>query len=169
MNAGTKWLIQDAYTNGGESIKEIALRLELAEAEVSRALKGVRKQNELPAKEASEVFRIVLVTYDPEWQKALIAKLRTTPLYLDWRRAVLRRDRYRCQECGNTKGVQVDHIYPLSAIVHNRRINSLEEAAECELIWRVNNGRTLCPTCHKRTETYGAKAQQYWRNDEIDE
>ncbi|NID09390.1 hypothetical protein F7231_04345 [Fibrella aestuarina] len=95
--------------------------------------------------------------------------MRTTPLYGDWRKAVLRRDKYRCCECGNTKKVQVDHIYPLSAIIHNYRLYSLEDAAECELIWRVSNGRTLCVTCHQRTDTHGAKAKRLWmRPDEVD-
>ncbi|MBO0947511.1 HNH endonuclease [Fibrella forsythiae] len=164
MDAATKWLIREAYQIG-EPASEIALRLDLPESEVNKVLQSLKKVNrpvQVTPSKAPVVFRVVLIDYDPEWRKELTAKLRTTPLYLDWRRAVLRRGRWRCRECGSTKRVQVDHIYPLSAIIHNYRINSLEEAAECELLWRVDNGRTLCPTCHQRTDTHGAKAQRYW-------
>jgi len=36
-------------------------------------------------------------------------------------------------------------------------INSLEEALNCEELWNVNNGRTLCRKCHNKTKTYGRK------------
>ncbi|MBO0947259.1 HNH endonuclease [Fibrella forsythiae] len=164
MNAATKWLIRDAYRSG-EPPNEIALRLALLETDVNRTLRSMIKANKPAPKERPEkpvTFRVVLIDYDADLRKALIEKLRTTPLYLDWRKKVLKIDRYRCRECGNTKRVQVDHIYPLSAIIHNYQINSLEEAAECELIWRISNGRTLCSTCHQRTDTHGAKAKRLW-------
>jgi 5-methylcytosine-specific restriction endonuclease McrA len=42
--------------------------------------------------------------------------------------------------------LEVDHIIPLR--------DSLELALD------INNGRTLCKSCHEKTDTYGAKA---WR------
>ncbi|MBO0947272.1 HNH endonuclease [Fibrella forsythiae] len=164
MNAATKWLIRDAYQSG-EPPHEIALRFDLPETDVNRALRSLKKAKKPAPKERSckpVTFRVVLINYDADLRKALIEKLRTTPLYLDWRRKVLKLDRYRCRECGNKGRLQVDHIYPLSAIIHNYQINSLEEAAECELIWRVSNGRTLCAICHSRTDTHGAKAKRLW-------
>nr|ARK09018.1 hypothetical protein A6C57_01085 [Fibrella sp. ES10-3-2-2] len=167
MNASTKWLIQDAYRTG-EPVAEIALRLDLKESEVNSALRSLKKAELRSITDKPVVFRVVLNQYDSDLRKALIDKLRTCALYQDWRRAVLRRDGWRCKECGNKGRLQVDHIYPLSAIIHNYRINSLEEAAECELLWRVDNGRTLCPTCHQRTDTHGAKAKRLWIQGDID-
>lgn len=69
--------------------------------------------------------------------------------YAEWRKAVFVRDDYTCQFCGarSAAGKRVricaDHIkrfadYP-------------------ELRYDVNNGRTLCEDCHRKTPTYGAR------------
>lgn len=50
------------------------------------------------------------------------------------REAVLDRDGNRCQVCGSTNGLQVDHILPLSKCGSNRFRN----------LW------TLCVGCHSR-------------------
>lgn len=61
--------------------------------------------------------------------------------YKTWRRAVFARDRYTCTECGATGDLQAHHIKPY--------------AAYPELRHNVDNGLTLCPTCHLKTPTYG--------------
>lgn len=68
--------------------------------------------------------------------------------YKDWQKAVFRRDKWDCQFCGKHGGeLHADHIKPW-AIYH-------------ELRFDVDNGRTLCPSCHRKTETYGKKASSY--------
>lgn len=58
----------------------------------------------------------------------------------DWKRAVLRRDGYRCVACGlHNNKLEVDHIRPFS----------LYPALRFDL----DNGRTLCKSCHGH---YGA-------------
>lgn len=58
-----------------------------------------------------------------------------------WTKAVFERDDYVCQECGQ-KGykLQAHHIKPY--------------ASYPELRWKLNNGKTLCIECHKKTDTY---------------
>ncbi len=67
--------------------------------------------------------------------RGLIAKnLRQHPEYIQWRRKVVKRDEYKCVECGSKINLQADHIIP---VVENPK-----------LIFNVDNGRTLCRDCH---------------------
>ncbi len=78
-------------------------------------------------------------------------RLRNTVDYAKWRIAVLRRDNFTCVKCGykskttiNKKSdVQVDHIKQF-AYYPTLRLN-------------IGNGRTLCISCHKSTETFNRK------------
>jgi len=64
-----------------------------------------------------------------------------------WRQAVLERDGHKCIQCGETKNLHADHIKPF--INHP------------ELRTVVSNGRTLCATCHYKTDTFGAQSKSY--------
>lgn len=75
-------------------------------------------------------------------------RLRTGVLYKMWRTAVFERDNYTCQECGVRGGVlNADHIKPWAFFPLLR--------------FDINNGRTLCLGCHKKTETFGNKAVKF--------
>lgn len=69
--------------------------------------------------------------------------------YKLWRKSVFERDNYTCVWCGarNGNGVDVyleaDHIKPFSEYP--------------ELRFSLDNGRTLCKGCHRKTETYGVR------------
>lgn len=63
--------------------------------------------------------------------------------YQLWRKAVLVRDGYHCIKCSSVKNLQVDHIKPRSLYP--------------ELAYDINNGRTLCAKCHRKTDTFGRK------------
>ena len=69
----------------------------------------------------------------------------------NWRQAVLKRDKYTCVWCGAIELLQADHIKPLTLYP--------------ELKTDVNNGRTLCISCHKTTNTYGSKVKLLKRED----
>ena len=60
---------------------------------------------------------------------------------LQWRDDVLRRDGYKCIECGSTNNLEADHIKSFIAY----------PALRLDL----TNGRTLCNDCHKKTTNYG--------------
>jgi len=87
-------------------------------------------------------------------------KIRKCIKYRQWRSDVFERDNYTCQICGerNLPGknliIHADHIKPFAIILREHVIKSLEEAILCEELWNINNGRTLCLGCHKKTDTY---------------
>ena len=76
--------------------------------------------------------------------------------YKQWRKIIFERDNWICQECKQRGGkLNVDH-YPKSftQIFYENNINSLDDAMNCQELWNINNGRTLCEKCHKKTATY---------------
>jgi hypothetical protein len=77
-------------------------------------------------------------------------KIRKSVKYKMWREAVFKRDDYTCVLCKRRGGsLNADHIKPF----YKYR----------ELRFELNNGRTLCVACHKKTETYGFKQYLYER------
>ena len=68
-----------------------------------------------------------------------------------WRRAVFERDNYTCIWCGVKSGngkaviLNADHVKPF--------------AHYPELRFAIDNGRTLCIDCHKKTDTYAGKSK----------
>lgn len=74
-------------------------------------------------------------------------KIRKSPEYIAWRTSVFERDNYTCIWCGqNGKELNADHI---KSFAHYP-----------ELRFDISNGRTLCVTCHKKTDTYGGNSKK---------
>jgi transposase-like protein len=86
-----------------------------------------------------------------------------------WKKEVLKRDRYTCQECfksiSNT--LEIHHIKSFGLILQDflqlySQFSPIEDketlvrlAISYEPFWDINNGETLCEECHKLTESYG--------------
>lgn len=68
-------------------------------------------------------------------------RVRNSREYLLWRTAVLERDNKTCIWCFSTENLHADHI---------KRFSDYPE-----LRFAIDNGRTLCFTCHRTTETWG--------------
>lgn len=74
-------------------------------------------------------------------------RIRESKAYKAWRTLVFERDNYTCQECRVVGGyLHADHIKPFAYFP--------------ELRLDIDNGRTLCVPCHRKTPTYGVGA---WR------
>jgi 5-methylcytosine-specific restriction endonuclease McrA len=81
---------------------------------------------------------------------SLDKQIRKSFQYRQWRDDVFTRDDYTCQECGK-KGfvLNAHHIKPFSIILQYYEITTLEEALECDELFNINNGITLCEECHR--------------------
>ena len=67
--------------------------------------------------------------------------------YKLWRKSVFERDGYKCIWCGFMGArLNADHIKSY--------------AQYPELRFAIDNGRTLCEDCHKKTDTYGNKKKK---------
>lgn len=79
--------------------------------------------------------------------------------YRQWRSDVFTRDDFTCQFCWLRGGkLNADH-YPktLSSIIYENGLLNQEQARACSELWNLNNGRTLCEACHRKTPTWGLK------------
>lgn len=86
-------------------------------------------------------------------------KLQETSIYRQWRSQIFERDNYTCLLCSKKGGkLNADHIIPYSKIISDNKIITVEEAKSCPILWDVLNGRTLCESCHQKTDTYGSKS-----------
>lgn len=90
--------------------------------------------------------------------------IRTSGKYKIWRETIFARDNYTCIWCGDNKGgnLQADHIISFSSIMEKLRFEQgnddiLNKAMGFELLWDINNGRTLCIKCHEKTDNFGGK------------
>ena len=88
--------------------------------------------------------------YRDEGKRTENKKIRQSAKYKAWRTLVFERDNYTCVMCGIKNGLgktiylHADHIKPFALFP--------------ELRFDINNGRTLCVPCHKKTGTYGRGA-----------
>ena len=84
---------------------------------------------------------------NPAWKGGITpinTVIRNSLEYENWRKQVFERDLYTCQKCGQIgEYLHADHIKPF--------------ALYPELRFELNNGRTLCIDCHRKTETYGGR------------
>lgn len=70
--------------------------------------------------------------------------------YRQWRDDVYTRDNFACQECGDAIGgnLRAHHKIEFADILERHEILTLKEALNCEELWNINNGVTLCEDCH---------------------
>lgn len=88
--------------------------------------------------------------------------IRQSLKYKQWRTSCFKRDNFICQFCKQRGGrLNVDHTKPFSVVLKENKITSIEEAYSCNELWNLDNGRTLCISCHRKTDTFGFKARTY--------
>ena len=85
--------------------------------------------------------------------------IRTSFKYRQWRSDIFTHNNFTCQKCGDNKGgnLEAHHIKSFALILKEYQIKTLEQAEQCEELWNINNGQTLCIECHKKTKNYAGK------------
>jgi hypothetical protein len=130
------WIRKQSESHKGKKLSvETRLKLSLAH-------KGI-KHSELHKKRVSDSKKGIK---NASWKggitpiNRLIRKSRDYEL---WRKSIFERDGYKCIWCGEGGKIHADHIKPFCDYP--------------ELRFALDNGRTLCIECHKKTDTYGYK------------
>lgn len=86
--------------------------------------------------------------------------IRRCDKYVEWRTSVFTRDKYTCVLCKEVgKKLHADHIKAFALICKEQKIINLKDALFCQELWDIKNGRTLCYSCHRKTENYAGKYQ----------
>lgn len=121
---------------------------------ISTALKGRFFSKESRKKMSLAKKGLYSGSKHPNWQGGITPvnqKIKNSLEYKLWRESVFKRDNYTCVFC-KAKGVYLnaDHIKPFSLFP--------------ELRFAIDNGRTLCVSCHRNTDTYAGKIRNYESN-----
>ncbi len=83
-------------------------------------------------------------------------KIKHSREYKIWRMAVFERDNWTCIFCGErVSRLNADHIKPFAFFP--------------ELRFAIDNGRTLCKKCHRKTDTFGRYSWAKKKNEQIHE
>lgn len=114
----------------------------------SIALRGYKHTEESRKNNSESKKKLVLEGKHHLWRGGITPinrAIRISFPYRVWRRSVLERDGYKCTWCSTNDKLQADHIKPFSTFP--------------ELRFDINNGRTLCIDCHRKTDTWGGKSR----------
>lgn len=118
---------------------------------ISQALKGKKK-----SPEHRIAMSIARKGEKSQWWRGGVAKknkiIRESVEYALWREAVYKRDDYTCILCKTRGGkLQPDHIKPFAYFPNLR--------------FSLDNGRTLCVDCHKKTPTWGIGSRKLYETN----
>ncbi|HEY6883745.1 MAG TPA: hypothetical protein VI278_06885, partial [Nitrososphaeraceae archaeon] len=85
--------------------------------------------------------------HDTELSISLLKlKIRNTTEYLNWRIAILKRDKFKCRMCTasikDNKGLrlEVHHAKSFNDICKENNITTIKQALTCKEIWSLDNG-----------------------------
>ena len=111
---------------------------------LSESIKG----HQVSLEARKKISETIKTCNNPNWRENVgidFKKIRDSYEYFLWRDAVYKRDGYRCAQCGATDRLEAHHI---KALVRHP-----------ELACAIDNGQTLCRSCHEGTDSYGGFRQ----------
>ena len=88
--------------------------------------------------------------------------IRKQPENTQWKKDVIQRDNYKCIKCWDQKELEIDHIKPMCLLIRENKITRDNFKQNINLFIDINNGRTLCKSCHKKTDTYAKQCKEYY-------
>jgi 5-methylcytosine-specific restriction endonuclease McrA len=90
-------------------------------------------------------------------------KIRNTTKYLTWRLSILKRDNFTCQLClssikeNKSLRLEVHHAKTFDDICKENNVSTVEQALACKELWNLDNGISICYSCHKGIEKLRTK------------
>lgn|SRR6185312_13468648 len=82
---------------------------------------------------------------------SLKSRLWQSGKYQEWRTAIFMQDNYTCVFCAQHGGyLEADHITPFAVLRRQYACSTLEQCLACPALWRLENGQTLCRSCHRK-------------------
>lgn len=91
----------------------------------------------------------------PTWNKGkgikvlLTVKIRNLLKYRQWHSDILTKDDFTCQKCEKRGGrIEIHHSKSFVQILKENKVKNIFEAENCEELWNINNGISLCKNCH---------------------
>ncbi|MFL6453587.1 MAG: hypothetical protein ACJ71L_06250, partial [Nitrososphaeraceae archaeon] len=96
-------------------------------------------------------------------------KIRNTTKYLNWRIAILNRDKFACRIChasvkeNKSLRLEVHHAKTFNEICEENNVSTVEQALDCKELWNTKNGVSICYSCHKDVEKLRTKLRNmFW-------
>lgn len=94
---------------------------------------------------------------NPAWKGGISLPrklIRESTKYAEWRQNVFIRDNFTCQKCGSHSNLEAHHIKPFQELLEEVQkylpLYSLYDGAMIYTpLWDIDNGVTLCKSCHK--------------------
>lgn len=82
---------------------------------------------------------------------SLYMKYRNSNGCQNWRKMCMTRDNFTCQLCGKYGGdLNVHHIKSVKDIFEENVVQDMIDINNCEELWDINNGITVCRDCHHK-------------------
>jgi 5-methylcytosine-specific restriction endonuclease McrA len=88
----------------------------------------------------------------PAWKDGrtpLVRSFRACPRYAEWRETIMVRDNYTCLRCNAKGNLEVNHIVTVKDIFNTYDLQTMDDVYACDTLWDINNGETLCASCHR--------------------
>lgn len=82
----------------------------------------------------------------------MVIAIRSSHEYREWRKKIYKRDKYICQNCNKKYNKLHAHHHKMtfSQILKNNNIQNIDDAIKCPDLWNIDNGITLCVSCHRK-------------------
>jgi len=81
--------------------------------------------------------------------------IRTSKKYEIWRNKVFENDNWTCQKCNQRGGdLEVHHKVSFIKLLKINKISDKNQALECNMLWDITLGKTLCKKCHSKIDKY---------------
>lgn len=135
---------------------------------ISKSHLGKKIGNEHKEKIRNKFIGLRIGNKHPMWRGGLSTmrnRLRQSCEYRNWRKIVYERDNYICQLCNSErKYLNCHHIETFSSIVEKYSLKSYDDYLNCEILWSIDNGITLCKDCHDSIKGKEKENEEKFKN-----